>query len=1133
MNPLQTNLSKSKRALLAQQLHKARSKTDPRAIGPRPQGQPPSLSFAQQRLWFLDQWNPNSPTYNIPIVLRLIGPLNVAALRQAFNDVVRRHQVLHTTYQSVNGEPTPTLHPEPALTLNLLDLRALPADEQEHHLSHQACQPFNLEQDLPIRVTLLRLSDAEHRLLITIHHIATDGWSMGLLVQELLTLYHAFCAGKPSPLAELPLQYADFAHWQRQYLQGKVLENHLAYWKAQLDGELSLLELPTDRPRSARQTFRGDRISRPLTPSLVDALDALGRQENASLFMVLLAGFQTLLHRYTGQTDVIVGVPIANRNRPEIEKLIGFFVNTLPLRVDLTGNPTFRQLIQRVRQVTLEAYEHQDLPLERIVAALDLERNASHNPLFQTVFVTQNMPTPSLESPDLHISFIKEVNTNTARFDLTLLIYFLEQGPVITVEYNTDLFDEATIERLVGHYQTLLEAIMVNPDSTLAQLPILAEAERRQMLVDWNDTQAARPQGVTVPELLKSRVEQSPDAIALSFRGQKITYQQLDQRANQLANYLRKLGIGPEMGVGICLDRSPHMIVSMLGVLKAGGAYLPLDPEHPPERLDFMLADAQVQVLLTQQKLIEKLIESDVPAVCLDTHWQTIAQESMAPPKNGPSADNLAYIIYTSGSTGQPKGVMITHKALVNHAFGLINRYGLDPNQRLLQAISPSFDASAEEIFPVLLSGATLVLTADSKDILGNSLTQICKQEHITILHLPSSVWHQWVDVLVSDGDVLPASLGVLLVGGEQPSVAKLQTFARLAERPIRFLNAYGPTEATITSTLFETLCTAEATAGLAKIPIGRPIANTQIYLLDANQRLSPPGVPAELCIGGAGLSRGYLNQPALSAEKFIPNPFSQQPGARLYRSGDLARYLPDGTIEFLGRMDHQVKIRGFRVELEEIESVLGQHPDIKETLVLAQEDSLGKRLAAYVVPRNRGALSSKNLLCFLQDKLPDYMLPSTFTTLEKLPLAPNGKVDLQALPAPAAVDSELRETYVAPRNPIEKTLAHIWAQVLNLDRVGAHDSFFALGGHSLLATQIMSRAQRAFQVELTLQDFFIKPTVEAMARTIAQKSQSPLKETEIKRVRRPDAKRLLSKLDQLSDEQISALLDDRLTKRE
>jgi amino acid adenylation domain-containing protein len=908
------------------------------------------LSFAQQRLWFLDQLIPNNAFYNTPAAVSITGSLNLDALEQTFNEIVLRHEALRTTFVTVEGQPVQAIAPTLTIPLPVIDLRDLPDAKRENEAqrltTEEAQRPFDLSKSPLLRVTLLRLDETEYVLSLILHHIVSDGWSMGVLIREIAALYTAKSNGKPSSLPPLPIQYADFAYWQRQWLQTvgatheSPLQAQLAYWRQQLDG-ISMLNLPTDRPRPAVQTYQGATQLLQLPTSLSDALQALTQQEGVTLFMTLLAAFQTLLYRYTQQEDIAVGSPIANRNRSEIEGLIGFFVNSLVLRTNLSENPTFRELLSRVREVALGAYAHQDLPFEKLVEELHPERNLSQNPLFQIVFALQNAPMEPLELPGLTLSPLQFVDTKTTRFDLEFHLWegaHNNDGISGFVVYSTDLFDEATISRMLGHFQNLLESIVANPEQRIADLQILSEAERHQLLVEWNDTQVDYPKNQCIHQLFEAQVEKTPDAIALSFEDKQLTYRELNSRSNKLAHYLQKQGVGAEVLVGLCVERSVELIVGMLGILKAGGAYVPLDPSYPPERLHFMLEDAQLPILLTHSSFNTQHSSLSTPVVIrIDKDWETIAQEIEDNPISNTTADNLAYVIYTSGTTGKPKGVQIEHRGLLNLVFWHQQAFAVSSLDRTTQVAGVAFDACGWEILPYLSAGASVYFPNDEIRRSPKQLQDWLVSNAITISFLPTPLAEK---LLLLDGSNNLA-LRLLLTGGD-----KLHQYP-LASHSFQVVNNYGPTENTVVTT-----------SGYIPVKeldvtprIGRPISNTQVYVLDTYLQPVPIGVAGELYISGDGLARGYLNRADLTAQQFISNPFNNKPEARLYKTGDLVRYRPDGTIEFLGRLDEQVKIRGYRIELGEIESVLSQHPAVLQTVVMAREDVPGeKRLVAYVV---------------------------------------------------------------------------------------------------------------------------------------------------------------------------------------
>lgn len=1500
------------------------------------------LSFAQRRLWFLDQMNPGNAVYNIPAAIRLTGPLNTTALERSLDEIVSRHEILRTSFTSVDGNPMQVVASKRTAALKIVDLSALPEKEREAKvLRLVACesrQSFDLARGPLLKIILFRLSGQEHVLLAVMHHIISDGWSAGVLIHEVAALYRAFSNGKPSPLPRLALQYADFAKWQQQWLQGENLEKQLGYWKRQLEGCPPVLELPVDHPRPAAQSHRGAHLPVTLSGSLYDSLKALSNQEGATMFMTLLAAFQTLLHYYTGQEDFCVSTPIANRNRAEMEGLIGFFVNTLVMRADLSGDPGFRDLLKRVRDVALGAYAHQDLPFERLVEELQPVRDLSRSPLAQVAFALQNAPASLPEVPGLTLSLLKS-ESGIAKTDLTLILSEGPEGLSGAFEYSTDLFDSTTIARMAGHFQTLLERIVANPEQSLSalsplpartaiarkqtdefdrlyersnltrnqlliwvgqqlhpdlplynnsaytfaisseidrahfqkafqtlinssdalrtvieevggipqqrviadfhyemecldfsslpdsrsalqawarercripfdfkkrlfdsalikisdgefvwylnqhqivtdgwsirlifklqselyrrslngelesrvELPafqdyldyereyygserylkakaywdeklaaelepirfygktprkqatrvkriscelglertqnlkaiagqkeisamsndlsqfviftallfayqhrisgarslslgvlvhnrqtkafketiglfmqmcplritieegdtflslihkvkaeifetlrhrqyttgnslkhksydvtldyhissfasfngapmrtalvhsghehdsfglqvhdfdlsgsltldfdfnrevfddeqrgraiqhflnlldalledcaqplrrakLLPAEERDRILTEFNQTKAAYPADQTVVQLFEAQARKTPDQPAVVFEGRSLTYAQLNAKANQLAHHLQSLGVEPDALVGLCVERSLEMMVALLGILKAGGAYAPLDPAYPKERLAFMLADSQPRALVTQKRLAERLPEHGAKVVFLDEDREVIARQSEANPFSNAGADNLAYVIYTSGTTGKPKGVLITHRAMVNHNVAAARLFGLQASDRVLQFHSISFDAAVEEIFPTWLSGATLVLRDDAILVPDSDFLRLIEREKLSALDLPTAYWREWVAELARAKERLPESLRLVIVGGDKATAERYEAWRKLSGDGIGLINTYGPTEATVIATSYQP--DGQPAAGMkqgggGELPIGHPIANTQVYLLDRNLDPVPLGASGGLCIGGDGLARGYLNRAEITAEKFMPNPFGDTPGARLYKTGDLARYLPDGVIEFLGRMDQQVKVRGFRVEPGEIEAALIEHPAVREAAVVARDDEEtgNKRLVAYVAFNDGKAPASSELRRFLREKLPEYMTPSNFVTLESLPLSRNGKVDRQALLSrPEQAQPEPEAVFEAARTPIEESLIGIWANVLGADQISVRDNFFDLGGHSLLVTQLISRVREAFQVEMAPRELFESPTVAGLAERV------------------------------------------------
>ncbi len=1037
------------------------------------------VSFAQKRLWLLDQLEPNSPVYNLTMAAHLRGPLEVEVLRTALNALVARHEPLRTTLHVRDGEPVQVIAPESALELPVVDLSHLPEAERkqqtERQLQEEALKPFDLARDLMLRVKLLRLGPQEHILATVMHHIASDGWSIGIFFKELEAFYEACSRGQPSSLPALPVGYADFAVWQREWLQGEELERQLGYWKQQLAGAPALLELPADHARPSTMTHRGAKQPLAIPKSIYGALKTLAQQERCTVFMVLLGALQTLLFRYTGQTDIVIGSPIANRTRAEIEGLIGYFVNSLALRGDLSGNPTFRQLLRRVREVTLDAYGHQDFPFEQLVEALHPERNPSFTPVFQVMLALQNTPMPRPQVGPLQVVPF-ELDNGTTKFDLTVFLFETAEGLSGSLEYATDLFEAPRMRRMAGHFQALLEGIIINPDLPLAGLPLLTPAERRQLLREWNHTHADYLQHRCIHELFEAQAERHPEALAVACGPQRLSYGELNRRANQLGYYLRRLGIGPESLVGVCVERSADMLAGLLGILKAGGAYVPLDPNYPQERLAFMLKDANISVLLTQQKFVPALPAAARHVVCLDAPAFGSVLEDQ-PAANLPRAatpDNLAYVIYTSGSTGTPKGVQIQHRGVVNLITWHQQVYRLTPADRATQLASPAFDASVWELWPYLTCGASIHIPDEETRLSPRDLIAWLGENQITLCFVPTPLAEATLEGPWPDG----LKLRAMLTGGDR--------LRRRPRKPLPFelINHYGPTEYTVVTTAGVVAPGPETAAAPA---IGRPIANTQVYLLDPALQPVPIGVPGELHVGGAGLARGYLNRPELTAERFIPNPFSPDPQARLYKTGDLARYLENGDIEYLGRIDFQVKVRGYRIELGEIEAALGRHPAVREAVVIAQPAPGGEnRLVAYVVPADDRQPTASSLRDFLKQKLPEYMVPSFFITLDALPLTPNGKVDRKALPAPDPSQLETARQFVAPRTPVEQQLAGIWCQVLRLKQVGIHDNFFELGGDSILSIQLISKATQA-GLRLTPKQLFQNQTIAELAQVAGQ----------------------------------------------
>jgi amino acid adenylation domain-containing protein len=1038
-------------------------------------------SFAQKRLWFLDQLEPGNPAYNIPSAFHLVGSLDIPALEQSINEIIRRHESLRTTITSVDGQPVQLVAQELYLPLTVVDLSEHIGKEQEVELQRlvveEARHPFNLGVGPLLRATLLRLSEQDHVFVVNVHHIVSDGWSNGIFANELAALYEAYRSGKPSPLGKVPIQYADFTIWEQEYLQAEALQEDLDYWKQKLAGPLPVLEMPTLRPRLPIQGYRGAWQEVALSKSLTESLKALSRQETVSLFMTLLAAFKVLLHRYSRQTDLAVGTPVANRNLAEVEEVIGFFVNTVVFRTDVSGNPSFRNLLERVREVTLGAYAHQGVPFERLVEELKPERDLSHNPLFQVMFTLQDAPM-EITLAGVQVKPFKFDNL-TSKFDLYLELWETEEGVRGRAEYDTDLFDEETITCMVGHFQTLLEAIVANPDESIAKLQLLTEAERRLLLEEWNDTAMDYPKDRCVHHLLEEQVERTPEAVAIEFAGATLTYQELNQRANQLAHHLRRQGVGPESLVGLCLERSPEMVIGLLAILKAGGAYVPLDATYPQSRLAFMLEDAEVGVVVTTSRMLNQLPTHGARVICMDTDWDSIGREIKSNPETWNKADNLAYVIYTSGSTGRPKGVMIPHQGLVNYLSWATNNYRVADGDSTPLHSPLGFDLTVTSLFPALLTGKSVQLLADEGGL--KTLEELGKTagNHSLVKITPAHL-----EVL---GQQMPASSAsgwtkALIIGGEALYSEQL-TFWQQYSPKTRLINEYGPTETVVGCCVYEVK---EREQLNGPVPIGRPIANTRLYVLDECGEPVPVGVTGELYIGGDGVARGYLKREELNKERFVEDRFSGRTGSRLYKTGDMVRYRRDGNLEFLGRTDYQVKVRGYRIELGEIEGVLAQLDGVREAAVVVREDEPGdRRLVAYVVLEASGESRLGQLRGELKQRLPEYMVPSAFMGLDEMPLTSNGKVDRKSLPAPEVREAE--GEYIKPCDEVESRLVKIWEKVLGYEPISIKDNFFELGGHSLLGVKLFAAIEKEFGKRLPLTTLFHTQTIEEMARGLRE----------------------------------------------
>ncbi|UCH96115.1 MAG: amino acid adenylation domain-containing protein, partial [Candidatus Aminicenantes bacterium] len=1056
---------------------------------------PYKLSFAQRRIWFLQQFDRESAAYNDPTALRVTGPLNIPVLERTLNEIIRRHQVLRMIFPAQKGQPVQVPHKNDRISISVTELQKVSGksvqDQIHEFVNRFSGQPFDLSGDMLIRAALLKIHPDDYALVVNIHHIVMDGWSKGIMLRELMDLYEAFSQGNPSPLQELPVQYTDYVHWHHEWMKGKLFESQLVYWKKQLADAPPLLELPTDHPRPNLPTGKGSLEPFSITRQRFQALNDLARQENVTLFMVLLAAYNTLLYRYSGQEDILIGTPIAGRQRVELENLIGLFVNTLVMRTDLSQEPTFKTLLGRIRATALPAYSHQDMPFEKLVEELNPRRNLSVTPLFQVMFLLQNAPMPPARISGLTITPI-QIDTGFSQMDLSLTLWEEEGIMKGTFEYNTDLFEPATIRRMVGHFQALLDAITADADRDISLLPMMSEEEKHQLVTEWNDTAADYPRQSCIYQLFTSCVEKYPDEEAVIFSERRITYNRFNQQANRLGHLLQKMKVGPETLVGICMENSLELIVGVMGILKAGAAYIPMDPQYPNERLITILKDAQPSVLITQTSHANRFDGYNGKIICLDPGRDVTVGEDSGNCINACKPGNAACIIYTSGSTGEPKGILIDNRNIVNLVYSFILSYEPGPGDHILPLTSIASASFVGEILPILTAGGGIVL-ADKVHFLDmKKLMQLLSDYRVTILStVPSMI------ARLNASGLKPDKLRLLLSGGEALSAGDIDQLPG----SVTIINGYGLTEATICSTYIIVNQHQLDFSTNPTISVGRPIINTQVYILDQHRNPVPIGIPGEIYIGGHGLSRGYLNNPELTAERFISffnrsyRSYRSYNSQEIFKTGDLGCWLAEGTIKFLGRIDTQVQVHGYRIELSEIENHLGLHPDIQDVVVIDREVTPGdRRLVAYFVTasengKKRITPGSNQLRDWLGKHIPDYMIPSVFENLETMPLNPNGKVNIDALPMPSLNRPELEVDYKAPQTETEKAIAIIWQEFLHLEKIGINDNFFDLGGHSLLLTQVHNRLNERIQnkKELTIVDLFRYPTIHSLAKYIEE----------------------------------------------
>jgi len=1053
-------------------------------------------SFAQRRLWFLHQIDPNSSVYNITAPLRITAPIDVEALRRSFQEIVKRHETLRTTFSTVDGEPVQVVSLSSNFNLHFIDLQLLPPSTQHQETISlalsEASRPFSLSHGHLLRASLLCLNPHLHVLLLTMHHIIADGWSLGVLMREVSALYLAFSTGQPAVLPDLPIQYADFAHWQREWLAGELLNAQLDYWARQLDSAPPALDIPTDFPSPLSRSHQGSLISLSIHPDLVDRLRAFNKKHQATMYMSLLAAFQLLLYRYSRQADISVGSPIAGRTRTETEGLIGFFVNTLVMRTDLSGAPRFVELLARVKEVTLGAYSHQDVPFEKLVEVLSPQRDLNRTPLFQVMFILQNAPLPQMQLGAAKLEPM-QISSGTAKFDLTMSLEEKGGGIQGYLEYSTELFEEQTMQSMIGHYKVLIAAILDHEQASIDDLPLLTDVERKQLIEQWSGVSRPLQSKKCLHELFEEYAERMPDAIAVASSEGRLKYSELNRQANRLAAHLRGLGIGPEVAVGILLEPSIEMVVGVLGILKAGGGYVPIDPSFPKDRIEFILEDSGVSVLLTRNSIKERLTASGINVFCMDEDVKLLTAYDDANLQSNVTIENQVYTIYTSGSTGRPKGVVVEQRQILNYLYAILNRFELKPGAQYAMLQPLAVDSCNTVFIPSLCAGGTLHVMPHDQAADPYAVIEYFRHNRMEVLKIAPSHLSALVEACPTE-DLLPHD--VLALGGEASHWDWVRgTLQPLAPPTSKMFIHYGPTETTVGMLTYRIQPDSPRRGTL--VPLGYSLPNTRVYILDHAIQPVPIGVAGEIYIGGDCVARGYLNRPELTAERFTPDPFSNNPGARLYRTGDLARWLLGGEIEFLGRTDYQVKIRGYRIELNEIDAMLNQHAAVEKAITIARENgAAGKHIVAYVVPKRIGSNSSEGdvkylplrLRDFLKGQLPEYMIPSNIVVLDAMPLSPQGKVNLRALPDPS-IEVMPHDSLEMPRTLLQAQLVEIWEEVLNTGPIGITDDFFQIGGHSLLAVRMMTMIRNRLKRTMPLASLFRNPTIANLAKLLAQSS--------------------------------------------